>query len=249
MPKLMHQSTSLVAQTISNFGFSGTQIDDLKDLAGEFTLANVEIDVSPSTGPFIDELKKALGVVVESLSMSPRVNNLLMRLESFNEDLVEIHGFTPLTNVQQGNYDFKCGGRRTALYDAILSGIESCEAYGKMLDEKDFTVNAISFVITDGMENASQKVMTPNEIAKKQESVRTSEHLESYKTILIGVGEQSSVEQYLNALKDDAKLDQFIWIGDATPKSLAKLADFISRSVSSASAALGTGGASQNLVF
>lgn len=249
MPKLMNQSTSLVAQTISNFGFSGTQIDDLKDLAGEFTLANVEIDVSPSTGPFIDELKKALGVVIESLAMSPRANNLLMRLESFNESLVEIHGFTPLTNVHPGNYDFQCGGHQTALYDAILSGIEACGAYGQMLDEKDFTVNAINFIITDGMENASRKARNTGILAKGQTNIRTSEHLESYKTILIGVGDESQVEGYLQALKADAQLDQFIWVGAANPKSLAKLADFISRSVSSASAALGTGGTSQNLVF
>lgn len=245
----MNQSTSLVAQTISNFGFSGAQIDDLKDLAGEFTLTNIEIDVSPSTAPFIDELKKALGVVIESLALSPRANNLLVRLESFNEKLVEIHGFTPLTNVQQGNYDFQCGGHRTALYDAILSGLESCEAYGKLLDEKDFSVNAINFVITDGMENDSRTARTTSALVRQKELNQTNEHLESCKTILIGVGNESQVEGYLQNLKDEAQLDQFIWVGEANPKSLAKLADFISKSVSSASAALGTGGPSQNLNF
>ncbi len=74
-----------------------------------------------------------------------------------------------------------------------------------------------------------------------------SENLESIKVILIGVGDSGRVQTYLDTLKNDAGLDQFVWVGNADAKALAKMADFVSRSISSSSQALGTGGASKNL--
>ena len=253
MPKLLNTSTSLVAQTISNFGFSGTQIEDLKDLAGEFTLADIEIDVSPSTDGFMDDLKKAIGVVVESLAKSPNSDKMLVRVESFNESLNEIHGFASLQGIQPGDYNLNASGRGTALYDATLSGIEACGAYGKLLDDQDFSANAVVFVITDGMENRSTTARTTQAIIQGVAEIRKTEQLESIKLILIGIGDKSETnnqtKEYLAQFKDDAQIDQYIWIEDATPTSLAKLADFISKSVSSASQALGTGGPSKNLTF
>lgn len=64
MPKLMNKSTALVADTVSNFKFSGVRIDDLG--ASEFTLASIELDLSPSVSPFVDDLKKALSNIIES---------------------------------------------------------------------------------------------------------------------------------------------------------------------------------------
>jgi hypothetical protein len=243
----MNASASLVAQTVSNFGFSGARIEDLG--ASEFTLANIAIDLSPSTSGFIDDLKKALGTIIESLAKSPRAENLLVRVEGFNEDLKEIHGFSPLTGMKSGDYPIDCGGRGTALFDAILSGVEACGEYGKRLDDKDYASNAIVFIITDGMENASRKARNPDSIIKAIEKIRIAENLESIKTILIGVGDDTTVNQYLAQVQADAKIDQYLWVGDATPSKLAKMADFISRSVSSTSQALGTGGPSQNLTF
>lgn len=243
----MNTSGSLVAQTVSNFGFSGARIEDLG--ASEFTLATIAIDLSPSTSGFVDDLKKALSTIIESLAKSPRADNMLVRVESFNEHLTEIHGFAPLSQMAAGDYPLKCGGSGTALFDAILAGVEACGEYGKRLDDKDYTSNAIVFVITDGIENQSRKARNPETIVKAVEQIRMDEHLESIKTILIGVGDASGVQQYLNQVQVDAKLDQYLWIGDATPGKLAKMADFISRSVSSASQALNSGGPSQNLGF
>ncbi len=247
MPRLMDQPTALVGQTVSNFGFSGARIEDLG--ASEFTLANVALDLSPSTSGFVDELKKALGAVIESLAKSPRAENMLVRVETFDETLVEVHGFAPFSGMVPGDYAVQCGGSGTALLDAILSGVEASGEYGKRLDDKDYSANAIIFIITDGMDNSSRKARNPAAIAAAVEKVRQAENLESIKTILIGVGHEGSVKGYLEALQRDAKLDQFLWIGEATPAKIAKMADFISRSVSSASQSLGTGGASQNLTF
>ncbi|UCE66565.1 MAG: hypothetical protein JSU85_00700, partial [Candidatus Zixiibacteriota bacterium] len=54
---------------------------------------------------------------------------------------------------------------------------------------------------------------------------------------------------YLDDFKDKANLQQFVNAGNATPKTLAKLANFISKSISSQSQSLGTGGPSQSLSF
>jgi hypothetical protein len=52
---------------------------------------------------------------------------------------------------------------------------------------------------------------------------------------------------YLQSFVNDAKIDNYITIGDANANSLAKLARFISQSVSSQSQSVGTGGPSTSI--
>ena len=59
----------------------------------------------------------------------------------------------------------------------------------------------------------------------------------------------AGVIDFLNGFKDEAGFDQFVEMGAATPAKLAKLAAFVSQSVSSTSQALGTGQPSQPLTF
>jgi hypothetical protein len=49
----------------------------------------------------------------------------------------------------------------------------------------------------------------------------------------------------LESFRKEAALDEYISVGDVTEGKLAKLAQFISQSVSSQSRALGSGGPSQ----
>ena len=79
---------------------------------------------------------------------------------------------------------------------------------------------------------------------------RKSEALESILSILVGVNvNDPSVSQWLKALHQNAGFTQYVELGDAKAATLAKLADFISRSISAQSQALGTGGPSQSLSF
>ena len=71
----------------------------------------------------------------------------------------------------------------------------------------------------------------------------------SRSTVLVGVGDEQRVKQYLETFKDEVGIDQFVWIGDATPAKLAKLGNFVSQSISSTSQALGTGAPSQEITF
>lgn len=242
----MNQATSVVGNTISAFGFSGKRIEDLT--ANGYTLADIEIDLSPSTSGFRKELEAALAAIVDSLNKSPRSENMLVRVETFDEKLKEVHGFVNLTDVKAADYKLKPSGGGTALYDSILCGIEAVGAYGEQLDKMEYDVNGVVFIVTDGEENSSSKASIAK-ILSSNEQIQRAEHLESLKVVLIGIGDQARVKSYLEKLKKDAKLDQYVWVGDASPSNLAKLADFISRSISSASNSLGTGGASQNLDF
>src|SRR6478735_294603 len=103
MPKLMNASASIVGATVSNFGFSAKRAEDLT--ATEYTLADIEIDVSPSTSGFLVQLQKALGVVTDSLKKSPRAENMLVRVQTFSENLTEVHGFINLKDINAADYN------------------------------------------------------------------------------------------------------------------------------------------------
>ena len=178
--------------------------------------------------------------------------NLLLRLLTFNTDLQEVHGFKPLGDILPGDYkDFKPYGM-TALFDAAYSGVSATLEYAKRLINQDFDVNGCVYIITDGMDNAS--TVTPKMIAEKITQAAQDEEIESLITVLVGlidpkVSYAKDVRQALTTFEVEAGLTQFVDAGDATPQKLAKLANFVSQSISSQSQALGTGAASQPLTF
>jgi hypothetical protein len=58
-----------------------------------------------------------------------------------------------------------------------------------------------------------------------------------------------SVSRYLKSFHVDAGFTQYVELDNADTKTHARLAEFVSQSISAQSQALGTGGASQPLVF
>ena len=81
-------------------------------------------------------------------------------------------------------------------------------------------------------------------------NVRKSEVLESFKLILIGVNDGDAVvAKYLKEFNDEAGFDEHVPVDSIDAGSLAKLAEFISQSISSTSQSLGTGGPSQAVNF
>jgi uncharacterized protein YegL len=231
----------------TGYKFSGMNIDDLG--ASEYTLVGIAGDKSSSVWDFRDEIEDCIKSVVTACRSAPRADNLMMRLTLFNSGLEEVHGFRPLTECDVDNYTntVKTGGT-TALFDASCNLVDSISTYGKSLVDQDFEVNGIAFVITDGWDNAS--TMTPAKVKESLERALRSEALESMMTILVGVNvNDPQVSQCLKDLKDQAGFTQYVELKDATASSLAKLADFVSKSISAQSQALGTGGPSQSLAF
>ena len=227
----------------SGYKFSATKIKDLG--AAEYTLATVVVDASGSVEPFAVQLEQALKTVFKACDKSPRKDNLMFRLTQFANQVSELHGFKLLNTIQEKDYDniLQLGGS-TALFDAMDEALQATGTYGKQLTSQDFLVNGIVVVITDGENNASN-ISDASQVKKTLQAVRRSENLESILLILVGVtNDNVSLNTYLQTVKDDSGCDSYVSIGNASPGRIAKLAEFVSQSISSTSSALGTGKAS-----
>ncbi len=226
-------------KTADGFHFSGVGLERLE--ASEYTLVTLAVDSPYSVSAFKSEIERAVQAVVEACTDSPRGGNILLRLTQFNDwGVAEISGFAPPSEI--GEVEIHPEGW-TPLYDAIQDGLQSVMEYGKELDQKDFEVNAIVMVITDGLENNSRKA-TRKEIKKQVVEMRKEDALESFRAILVGVNPGEHNEE-LKDLAETLGLDQYVSVFDADRKSLMRLANFISRSIQAQSKALGSGGPSE----
>ena len=247
MPLLNNTGLEQAALTTNPYGYSGTRLDALG--AAEYTLVTVACDVSGSVSPFKRELETTLQSIVQACRQSPRADNLMLRLVAFDDTIQEIHGFKLLEHCHTNDYvgALKIGGS-TALYDAAENAVSAATDYAVRLCAGDFAANAIVFVVTDGMDNAS--TLTVRAVQAALSSAVTSESLESLVSVLIGVNvSDRTVGGYLQDFRCDAGFTQYVEISKADAKTLAKLADFVSRSISAQSQSLGTGGPSQSLTF
>jgi uncharacterized protein YegL len=230
----------------SNYKFSATKIDKLG--ASEYTLVTIVMDASGSVSGFAKELEQCLKTIFKACDKSPRRDNLLIRVVEFNDVLNELHGFKLLGSIQEKDYDNALNiGGSTALFDACDEAITATSTYGKQLTGLNYLCNAIVVVVTDG-ENNRGSIMTPQPIKRAVEAARKTENLESIITILVGVtNDNVSLNTYLQEVKDEGGFTQYVSIGTATPGKIAKLAEFVSQSISSTSSALGTRAASTPL--
>ncbi len=230
----------------SHYGFSAKRIEDLG--ASEYTLALIVVDASGSVTSFRTQIESAIREVVRSCRKSARADNMMLRLVIFDDDVTEVHGYKPLSECHEDDYKgcLAIGGL-TALYDATYNGVRSAAQYGAALTKQDFDTNAAVFVITDGEDNHSK--VTRTMVGDAFAEAVTSESLESVVSVLIGVTTGAGIDDYLREFKSEAGFSQYVAINQATAKELSKLGGFVSRSISSQSQALGTGGPSKSLRF
>jgi hypothetical protein len=246
MPVLNDVSIDQIDLLGSHYGYSATRIENLG--ATQYTVATVVVDVSGSTYAFRLEMESAIAEIVRACKYSPRADNLLLRLLQFDTRLDEVHGFKLLENCNTSDYAgvLRTGGN-TALYDAAENAISATVDYSGRLAAASFTANAILFVITDGMDNASK--LPASAVKEVLNRAVSSEALESVVSILVGVNVQDKeVSRHLKEFKNKAGFGQYIEIDKADADSLAGLAHFVSKSITLQSQVLG-GGSSQTLVF
>ena len=232
----------------THFGYTGTRLADLAG-ATEYTLCTIVLDESGSTDAFRLEMEKCIQEVVKACRYSPRADNLMLRLVAFGTNHREVHGFKLLQSCNPQDYDgcYKPGGT-TALFDATCDAVEATKDYAKNLSDNDYLCNACIFVLTDGGDNASK--LTANSVKNSLGKCVSSEALESLVSILVGVNVQdASFKSFLDNFNKIAEFTQFIELKDASEKTLAKLAAFVSKSISSQSHALGSGAKSASLTF
>lgn len=230
----------------SGYKFSVTKINALG--ASEYTLVTIVVDASGSVAGFAPQLEQCLKTVFKACDKSPRRDNLLLRVVQFNDVLTEVHGFKLLGSINESDYDRALNiGGATALFDAADEAVNATATYGKQLTGQDYLCNAIVVVVTDG-ENNRGNIMTPQPVKRTVDAAKKAENLESIITILVGVtSDNNALNTYLQEVKDGCGFDQYVSIGSATPGKIAKLAAFVSQSISSTSSALGTGAPSQPL--
>lgn len=246
MPRLIQENMETLRIGGKGFTFSGIKIDHLG--ATEYTLVTIAVDETGSVLGFADELRKMLVMAVEACKKSPRSDNILVRAITFSDKyqkgVKEIHGFKPLAETDTSAYPDIMPGGSTPLCDACYSSIGATNSYGKQLSEQDFGVNGICFIITDGGENTS--VATMAMVKEEIQKSISGEKLESMISVLIGIN-TAQCQGDLDKFYKESGLTQYVDSGGATPRRLAKLAQFVSTSVSSQSQALRTGGPSQNI--
>lgn len=253
MPKLLNVDTDEIGNFQSagtgGFKFSGVRPENLG--ATEYTLVTIAVDVTGSVDGFKDELLNAIKSIIEGCKKSPRAENLLIRIVKFNSliGIMEIHGFKLLSMIDINNdYEELDPDGLTNLYDAVYETINAELTYAKTLIDQDFGVNGAIYIITDGADNKSNYATSKMIKSLLDKTKKEEDSIESLISILIGVN-ASSYARLLNKFKTEANLTQFVDIGDATPQRLAKLAAFVSKSVSSQSQSLGTGAPSQPISF
>lgn len=249
MPKI---TDDMASQAIAgtNYQFTGQRIDTLG--SNEWTLGVVIMDVSGSTSRFRPEMERVLKAIYRACLKNPRADCMMLRVVKFDTQIDEVHGFKPLADCNESDYDgcLGLGGGLTALYDACFTGVQSALQYGKALTAKDYDANAAIFVVTDGCEyppNAS--TATPSMVKTALEDAVVSESLESITSVLIGLNAGGSLDAQLAKVKDACGFMQYESVDNVDENSLARIAEFISRSFSSQSQMLGTGGPSQSLSF
>lgn len=247
MPRLDQDADDMETHQIGggNFNFTGARIANLG--ATEYTLATMFLDVTGSLDGHEAALRDTMVSVAQALLKSPRSDNLLYRAGTFSGRTIrELHGFKPLADIKiPDDYPQPVCYGATNLYDASYSAVGATNVYAEQLDAKDFLANAVTFVVTDGEDNVS--TARPAMVAEEIKKAVHGEHLESHVTVLIGLSTSSASAAALKKFADEAKFTHFIDVGEVTKGKLAKLAGFVSRSVSSTSQALGTGGPSQQI--
>ena len=251
MPKLAGISVTDLNKTVHGFQYTSVTIDKLG--ATEYTLFEFIADESGSVSSFKSGLEKAIATSVEACKKSPRSNNLLHRTTAFSArgggiaQIREIHGFTLLPSVNPADYTNSLSPNgSTPLVDAALEGVDAIYDMAKKLFKQKFLCNGIVIILTDGEENASDPNHSAADIKAMIDRIKQESVLESLRTILIGVNDSDPhMKRGLDDFRNSAGIDEYISMGDVSAGKLAKLAQFVSQSVSSQSQALGTGGASQ----
>lgn len=220
------------------FTFSAVRPDQLENTS--YSLVTIVVDESGSVSSFKNDLLQMIKTSISACQKDPMSENLLVRLIAFSDTVREIHALKPLRDININDYDncLKIGGM-TALFDATFNAIGAINTYGTSLSNLDMEVNSVVFIITDGADNVSKK--SAHAVAQEVEKAIKGEHISSLTTILVGVNTSSGLNAELQRFMTEGKLTQYVDMGNATPQKLAKLATWVSKSVSSVSSSLQQG--------
>jgi hypothetical protein len=234
---------------VGTFQFSGTQVNTIEN--SNQSLLVLALDTSYSIERFVNPLRDMVKTILQTCSgnKNPLSDSMMVRLVTFDKTVDEFHGFKEINKCVLTDYDALLNklGDRTALYDGVANSVASLTKYAEELVAEDYSVNGLLAVLSDGLDNYSSS--TPNEIKKLLDGAVGELKLESLVSILVGVNTgEAMVAKHLNDFATTTGM-KYIDIKDANETSIAKLANFISKSFLATSSSLGTGKPAASLTF
>lgn len=231
------------------YGYTGAAIDDIQSVTN--TLAAVLFDESGSTRSFSRQMELASKKIIAFLRMCPEADNLIFRQDHFDTDIKEVIGWTPLAGVEDDVFDgCWAGGGCTALYYSEDHVSKYMQDYAHQLAQQRYISNGIICTMTDGgnYTPAGPGNGVGEDVAKKAfAELVANEDMESIVSILIGINPAQSVQDELQRHADEVGYTRYLPVEKADEATLAKIADFISKSIQSQSQALKTGGPSTKI--
>lgn len=244
---LMDDDTTAAPIKTSHYGFSNINVNDLG--ADSYTLFGLVLDKSGSVTGFNQVIEDAAKNIIKGCQSAPRADNMMVRCLTVDSHVNQVHDFKLLVDCAPDSYTgIITPGGCTSLYDASVDIVKSLANAGKDLLAKDYKVNGIIAIVTDGEDVGSTNTVA--NVKNAVEEARRQECLESIIVILIGVNiNDPRISQCLKDFVQGANIDQYVEVDKADPKTFAKIAGFIVASVSSQSQSLGTGSASKPITF
>ena len=184
------------------------------------------IDKSGSVTYYVQDMNNALNDFLHTMQASHVADKLLVSTIEFNGNVEVTNGFQPIANVK--DYDVKPNGL-TALYDAVMAGLENACNYRKQLQDSGLTAKTLVFIITDGNDNAS-KTKASDIKAKLAQIYADEMNAFTFTVIMFGVGNEGDFDYAREAMGIDKNLMAKV---GTTGAEIRKMIGFISSSVSS----------------
>jgi len=192
-------------------------------------------DVSPSIASYVHEMNTAAReIFMKDLKKSHRKDEIMVKTLTFCEKVEHKSGFAPILSLPDDYLDVAPTGRGTALYDAVLEGLEQVVQYRKDLEDQGIEVRTAVYISTDGADNSSNHT-SPGKIKKIIDSLRKNEAWANSFTInMLGVGDASDFQHACTEMGLDHK-KCLVTVGGSADE-IRKQMGVVSQSVSSSSA-------------
>lgn len=255
MPKLGMDSDERL-KSGAGYRYSGTKLKHLAQSGNtEQTLFTLLCDVSSSVSGFRDQLEACVRAALRGLKewgrKSGRENAIQACFVTFSTNVVEVHGFRLLTEIDPDSpeYEIRPGGT-TAMYEATATRLDVTAAEAKRQADAGFTVNAETFVIGDGLEYPGSSSWPLAKVKERLKALEGHEELDSHLGVLVGVNTKGNddVKRFLAQFKDEAGWDVQKNVEDAlAPGGMDELIELAVSSVSSMSQGVGSGAKSLDI--
>lgn len=148
-------------------------------------------DVSPSISSYAKQMNEITEeVFMKELKNCHRKSDIVVKGIDFCDAISHKSGFMPILSLPDDYLHVVPQGTSTALYDAVLIGLDNAIEYRKDLENQGIEVRTCIFIVTDGQDMCSSNDATVK-IKKIVEELRTNEAwISSFTINMLGIGEE-----------------------------------------------------------